>query len=136
MKGNWSRLRLATVAACGVLGLGGAYGQSTNSGDITGTVTDSTGARIPGATVSVLNDDTGITKDFTTDNDGLYDTNSIVPGHYTLTFSKDGFSKYVRGPITVQVGRIGVNAPLTIGSTSQQVTVNTGVPLLDTEGGS
>ncbi|MBW4037977.1 MAG: carboxypeptidase regulatory-like domain-containing protein [Acidobacteria bacterium] len=136
MKFNWSIFRVVTVATCGALGLGAAYGQSTNSGDISGTVTDTTGARIPGAKVTVLNDDTGVTKEFQSDDDGVYDTNSIVPGHYTLTFTKDGFSKYVRGPITVQVGRTGVNAPLAIGSTSQQVTVNTDVPLLDTEGGS
>jgi hypothetical protein len=136
MKFNWSIGRVVAIAAAGVLGLGSAYGQSTNSGDISGTVTDTTGARIPGVTVTVLNVNTGVSKDFTTDNDGVYDTNSIVPGSYKVTFTKDGFSKYVRGPITVQVGHTGLNAPLKVGSTSQEVTVNTDVPLLDTEGGS
>ena len=54
------------------------YSQSTNSGDIRGTVTDSSGAVIPGATVTVLNTNTGVSKDYLTDQAGLYDTSSIV----------------------------------------------------------
>src|SRR5580692_3459954 len=43
-----------------------AFGQATNAGDISGSVTDNTGAAIPGATVTVLNIDTGVSKDYTT----------------------------------------------------------------------
>jgi hypothetical protein len=114
---------------------GVAAGQATNSGDIRGTATDSTGALIPGVQVSVLNVNTGVEKLFTTDKDGLYDTSSIVAGTYKLTFTKPGFQTYVRGPITVEVGFTTVNAPLKIGATSETITVNTDVPLLHTEGG-
>src|ERR1700760_3360242 len=48
------------------LGSGVCFAQSTNAGDIRGTVTDPSGALIPGVTVSVLNVDTGISKDFVT----------------------------------------------------------------------
>src|SRR3974390_1522861 len=77
------------------------FAQAINAGDIRGTVTDSTGALIPGVTVSVLNVDTGVTKDFVTNQAGIYDTSSIVAGHYKLTFSKQGFGTLVRGPITL-----------------------------------
>jgi hypothetical protein len=107
--------------------------QSTNSGDIRGSVTDSSGALIPGVTVTVLDVDTGVAKDFTTNDSGLYDTSSIVTGPYSLTFTKDGFEKLVRGPVTVQVGFTTVNAQLNVGATSQEVTVSTDVPLLQTE---
>ena len=116
-----------------MFGSGVCFGQSTNAGDIRGTVTDSTGALIPGVTVSVLNVDTGISKDFVTNQDGLYDTSSIVAGNYRLTFSKDGFEKLVRGPITLQVGFTTVNAQLNVGAMSQEVTVSADVPLLKTE---
>ncbi|HET7893830.1 MAG TPA: TonB-dependent receptor [Candidatus Sulfotelmatobacter sp.] len=116
-----------------ILGSGACFGQSTNAGDIRGTVTDPSGALIPGVTVSVLNVDTGVSKDFVTNQDGLYDTSSIVAGNYRITFSKDGFEKLVRGPITLQVGFTSVNAELKVGAMSQEVTVSTDVPLLKTE---
>ncbi len=111
------------------------FAQSTNSGDIRGSVTDATGALIPGVTVTVMNVETGVSKDYTTNQAGLYDTSSIVPGHYTVTFTKDGFEQLVRGPITLEVGYTTVNGQLKIGSTKQQVTVTSDVPLLATEMG-
>jgi hypothetical protein len=109
--------------------------QSINSGDIRGSVTDPSGALIPGVTVMVMNTETGVSKDFTTNRDGLYDTNSLVPGPYTVTFTKDGFEQLVRGPITLEVGFTTVNGELKVGSTKQQVTVTADVPLLTTETG-
>src|ERR1700691_159509 len=104
-----------------VFGGGACFAQSTNSGDIRGTVTDATGALVPGVTVTVLNVDTGESKDYPTNQDGLYDTSSIVTGSYRITFTKDGFEKLVRGPITLEVGFTTVNAQLKVGSAAQQV---------------
>ena len=118
-----------------MFGSGTGYTQSINSGDIRGSVTDPSGALIPGVTVTVMNTDTGVSKDFTTNRDGLYDTNSLVPGQYTITFTKEGFEQLVRGPITLEVGFTTVNGQLKIGSTNQQVTVTSDVPLLTTETG-
>jgi hypothetical protein len=107
--------------------------QSTNSGDIRGSVTDPSGALIPGVTITVTNVDTGVSKNFSTNDAGLYDTNSIVAGSYTVIFAKEGFEKLVRGPVSVQVGFTTVNGELKVGATSQEVTVTTDVPLLKTE---
>ena len=107
--------------------------QSTNSGDIRGSVTDSTGALIPGVTVTATNVATGVSKEFTTNEAGLFDTDSIVTGNYTVTFAKDGFQKLVRGPVTVQVGFTTVNAELKVGASTTEVTVTSDVPLLQTE---
>jgi hypothetical protein len=109
--------------------------QSVNAGDIRGTVTDTSGAVIPGAKVSVVDVATGVTKVVSTNSDGVYDTASIVTGSYQLTFSKEGFESLVRGPITLQVGFTTVNAQLKIGVATQTVTVSTNVPLLQTETG-
>jgi hypothetical protein len=109
--------------------------QSTNSGDIRGTVTDATGALIPDVTVTIVNVDTGVAKDYVTNQDGLFDTSSIVAGNYKVTFKKQGFSELVRGPITLQVGYTTVNGELKVGSTSEQVVVNSDVALLKTESG-
>jgi hypothetical protein len=104
-----------------------------NAGDIRGIVTDTTGAAVPGVAVSVLNKNTGVAKELITNQDGLYDTSSIVAGSYEVTFSKAGFSKLVRSNITVDVGNFTVNAQLNVGSVTEQVIVNIDVPLLQTE---
>ncbi len=107
--------------------------QNTNSSDIRGTVTDSSGAVLPGVTVTVSNDDTGVVSKFVTNGDGLYDTNSILPGNYTISFSKEGFQKLVRGPVALQVGLVTINGDLKVGSGSQVVEVTSEAPLLKTE---
>ena len=135
MRSNWLVLRVLLTAVF-ALGLGTAHAQSTNSGDIRGTVTDATGALIPDVTVTVVNNDTGITKVLTTNKDGLYDTSSIVIGNYGVTFEKAGFAKFERSSISLEVGTSTVNATLKVGSTSDQVVVDTdNIPLLSTESG-
>ena len=109
--------------------------QSTNAGDIRGTVTDATGAVVPGVTVAVTNVNTGVQKSFVTNDSGIYDTDSIVTGTYRLEFSKEGFQKLVRGSVTVQVGFTTVNGQMNVGSTAESVTVEADVPLLQTETG-
>jgi hypothetical protein len=118
-----------------IVGSGASLAQSTNSGDIRGSVTDSGGAFIPGATVSVLDVDTGVSKDYLTNQDGFYDTSSILTGSYKLTFAKQGFEKLLRGPITLEVGTTTVNAKLPVGSATEEVVVTSDVPLLTTESG-
>ena len=111
------------------------FAQTTNSGDLRGVVTDPTGAVIPGVTVTVKDVDKNVTTVYTTNETGLYDTNSIVPDHYLITFTKEGFKTYIRGPVTVIVGTQTVNAQLEVGSATEQVTVTTELPLLSTESG-
>ena len=123
------------LAVCLAFSATAGIAQSMNAGDIRGSVTDTTGALIPGVKVTITNVDTGVAKEFVTNNDGLYDTSSVVTGNYKVSFSKDGFDQLVRGPITLQVGFTTVNAQLRVGSVSQSVVVNTDVPLLKTESG-
>src|SRR5271168_1741740 len=113
-----------------------SFAQSTNSGDIRGTVTDSSGALVAGATVTLINDDTGETKEFVTNESGIYDTVSTRPGNYKLVFSKAGFKKSTYGPIVVQVSIITVDAILQVGQMTEVVHIEAnGAPLLETETG-
>src|SRR5580698_1695502 len=110
------------------------FSQSRNTGEIRGTVTDTSGAVVAGATVTLSNIDTGETKDFVTNQDGIYDTVSTPAGNYNVTFTAKGFKKLVRGPFTLNVDVITENAALDIGAITETVTVEgNGVPLLDTE---
>jgi hypothetical protein len=133
MKDNWRWLKAALIAGLWAGCAGAVSAQSMNAGDIRGIVTDSTGAAVPGVTVSVVNKNTGVAKELVTNQDGLYDTSSIVTGSYEITFSKAGFSKLVRSNITIDVGNFTVNAQLSVGAVTEQVIVNTDVPLLQTE---
>ncbi|MDR3739483.1 MAG: TonB-dependent receptor [Terracidiphilus sp.] len=128
-------LRWLLILLLAISGGSLTFAQSTNAGDIRGTVTDTTGAVVPGVKVTVLNVETGVSKDFTTNQDGVYDTSSIVTGKYIVKFVREGFESYTRGPITLQVGFTTVNAQLKVGSQTVQVVVNTDVPLLQTETG-
>jgi hypothetical protein len=110
-----------------------AYGQNTNSGEIKGTVTDSSKAVVPGASVVLMNVQTGIKTATQTNSVGIYDVPSVPPGSYTITFSKAGFRDDVRSGITLQLETVAIDAVLQVGAASQQIVVNSDVPLLQTE---
>ena len=81
-----SRVLATAALTIGVANFGLA--QNTNSGDIRGTVTDASGAVIPGVAVTLLNTNTGVSKELVTNSAGLYDAVSILPGQYTITFPR------------------------------------------------
>jgi hypothetical protein len=124
-----------SVIFVALLSADSSLAQTTNAGDLRGTATDSTGAVIPGVKVTVLDVDKGVTTTYVTDGAGLYDTGSIVPDHYTVTFTKQGFTSFVRGPFTLLVQILTIDAHLSPGSTTQTVSVTTDAPLLETETG-
>jgi hypothetical protein len=111
------------------------FAQSTNSADLRGTVTDSTGAVIPGAKVTIINTETGVTLEFTTNDAGIYDSVSIRPGKYRIIFNKEGFGKLLRDGVTLDVGVLSIDAQLAVGSSQQEIQVTAEAPLLKTETG-
>jgi Carboxypeptidase regulatory-like domain/TonB-dependent Receptor Plug Domain len=110
-----------------------AFGQSLTSGDISGHVTDPTGAAIPGATVTVKNLGTGATYTSTTNATGGYHTALLQPGSYSITVSGTGFET---ASTTTQVSGGAIangDVKMTLGKSSQTVTVTEAEPLLNTE---
>ena len=109
------------------------WGQATNSADVTGSVTDPTGAVVPGVAVTVKDIDKNTERMFITNDSGLYDTGPLVPAdHYLITFKKEGFATVQHGPLTLSSGVTGLNVQLTLGQATQQVMVETAAPLLET----
>ncbi|MGC2022176.1 MAG: carboxypeptidase-like regulatory domain-containing protein, partial [Candidatus Sulfotelmatobacter sp.] len=102
-----------------------AFSQSRNTGEIRGTVSAG-GAVVQGATVTLTNINTGETKTFTTNQDGLYDTVSTPAGNYNVSFTAKGFKKVVVGPIPLQVDVITENASLEVGAVTETITVEAG----------
>src|ERR1700735_2332288 len=125
------------IALCLLVGVAKpVLSQSRNTGEIRGTVADTSGAVVAGATVTLSNIDTGEIKDFVTNQDGIYDTVSTPAGNYKITVTASGFKKVVIGPFTLNVDVITENASLEVGAVTETVVVTeNGVPLLDTETG-
>jgi hypothetical protein len=124
---------LAAALSLGIAVAGLA--QSTNSSDLRGTVTDSTGAVIAGAKVTIVNTETGVSTDLTTNDAGIYDSVSIRPGKYRVTFSREGFGKLVRDGVILDVGVLSLDAQLTVGASQQEIVVTAETTLLKTETG-
>ena len=130
-----SLLRLSAPILLGVIFCFAGFGQNTNSGEIRGTVMDPSGAVIPGVSVTVLNTQTGVSRDLVTNSSGIYDAVSVLPGTYSITVSKEGFNKIVRSGIEITVNPVAVDIQLTVGASTQEVSVTEQVPLLQTESG-
>jgi Carboxypeptidase regulatory-like domain len=106
--------------------------QNANTGEIRGLVTDPSGAVMPGVEVTITNVLTGVSIRTTTNASGLYDKPTLLSGTYSISFSKNGFRAFIRKGITLGVQVIEVNATLSVGAVSQQVTVTGATPLVQT----
>ena len=106
---------------------------STNGGGIQGTITDASGANIPGASVLITSRDTGYTKTVTTDSAGYYSVGPMNPGNYTVTVTAPGFNKLAVAT-NVRIGTISSGTfKLTVGAASDTIEVNAGAIQVNTE---
>src|SRR6266571_2971553 len=107
-----------------------------NFGRILGSVKDSTGAVIPGATVSIIDKDRGLARTLTTDEAGLYNAPNLIPGTYTVRAELPGFKRLDRENVVVEVGsEIRVDVTIEPGQQGETVTVSEAIPLVDTTSG-
>ncbi len=99
------------------------FGQSLISGDVTGTVTDPSGAVVPNATVTLTNNGTGQKQTATTNSAGIYRFSLLPPGGYNVTAAATGFQNSSQN-ISVAVGQATtLNIQLPVGASSQTVEV-------------
>src|SRR6266699_7136726 len=99
--------------------------------DITGTVTDSSGALVADATVTLVGDQTKLTRTQNTNANGGYLFVNLPIGSYTLTFTHPGFQTQTVPSILVQANRtVSLNAELKVGNVSEAITVEE-TPLLN-----
>jgi hypothetical protein len=122
-------LYACTVCLCPVV----VWGQNTNSADVTGTVTDPSGAVVPGVAVTISDVDKNIDKSVIANSSGVYDSGPLVPtDHYLLTFRKEGFAVQKLGPMVLSTGVTGLNVQMTLGQSTQQIQVEAASPILET----
>ncbi|MBP6703094.1 MAG: TonB-dependent receptor [Vicinamibacteria bacterium] len=109
-----------------------AFAQDSR-GVILGTLTDSGGGLVPGASVTVTNEGTNVSVNLVTDSKGAYQARNLNSGIYSVTAKLDGFKTAVRRGIEVRVGDvIGIDLTLSTGGISEVVVVTAEAPILDT----
>ncbi len=109
-----------------------AFGQSTG-GRIIGRVSDSTGAVITGANVTLVNEGTGVSRQTKTDQSGDYAFVEAAPGNYRVEYVLQGFKKDIRTNVTLDVNQVlTLNATMQPGATQETVEVTSEAPLVDT----
>jgi hypothetical protein len=103
-------------------------------GSVTGTVKDAQGSTVPGATVTIVNKETNLTRDTVTNAEGSYNLVNVPAGTYDLKISLQGFREGVRSNVPVTIGQIArVDMLLEVGTVSETVTVASEAQLLQTD---
>jgi hypothetical protein len=100
--------------------------------EVRGRVLDAQGAVLPGVNVTVTNQDTGFVRDTVSGPDGVYFISGVVPGAYQIAAELQGFKKYTRRDVRLEVGRTAtIDIPLQVGGVEENVTVTGESPLVD-----
>jgi len=111
-----------------------AFTQDAGFGSINGTITDQKGSVVAGATVTVTQTETGISREVVTTSAGTYAATFLKPGRYEVLISAPGFAKVNRKGLTVLVGQaVDADIVLPVASTQDTVTITGEAPLIDTE---
>ena len=124
-------LALAAISAAGIATLA-AQSNSIN-GTLRGQITDSTGAPVPNASVTVKNTGNGYTRELTTDSDGRYLAPNLPLGMYSVTANSSSFAPYTQSNIRVEAGTdLPVDEVLKAGTVATVVEVSSDAPILET----
>lgn len=111
-----------------------ATAQDAGFGAVSGTVTDPSHNVLFGAAVTLTQIETGIKREIASTSAGGYSATFLKPGHYDVEITAQGFAKFVRKDVTVQVGQIvTVDAELPVQGAQDSVTISGEAPLIDTE---
>ena len=133
MKLSWAKAIVCLLAVAAFLAVP-ASAQLT-VGSVTGTVVDATGAVIPGATVTLTNEATGVTREQETSGTGTFMFDRVRPGAYSLRVSMSGFKTH-ETTVEVGVGKVSSlgNVGMQVGASTETITVEAGaVPLMQAE---
>ena len=106
---------------------------SGGNGRLSGAVTDASGAVVAGANVKLMDENSSIVAQTTTDSSGNYSFSSLSPGIYHVQTEKPGFKSYLMTALNVAPGENQANARLDVGSSAQMITVEATAGTVNTE---
>src|SRR6058998_3106255 len=133
-KRDFTRLTTTLIGIVGVIVLAGGlvYGQNFSAA-ISGLVRDTSGAVIPGTTVTAKHVETGLMRTVQSNEEGGYTMPQLPVGSYEITAEKPGFRTQVRGGITLVVAQEAVvNLTLDVGDLAEKITVTEDIPIVNT----
>ncbi len=132
--GRTSGIAFLLLATLGVLLLSSVPLFSQGSfGRILGTVMDTSGGAVSGATVIIVDNDRGVARTLTTDDAGAYNAPTLIPGTYTVRVEARGFKKLDRQNVVLEVGHeVRIDLTVQPGEQAQTITVTEAVPLVET----
>src|SRR5947208_1934751 len=126
-------LRLVILALALAVFAGPGLAQETR-GSVSGIVTDSTGAVVPGTALQLTNSETGVTLKTTSNEAGLYRFLFLNPGRYRLVAAASGFKTFERANIQLNVSEAGtLPVVLEVGAQTERITVSAEAPLIEAE---
>ena len=129
---KFSLLILVALAAAGFMAISLNVQAQSGAGSIQGTVSDSTGAVIPDATIHVVNAGTNVATDTKSNNVGFYQVPALFTGTYTITVTAPGMATY-KANVELQVAQNAViNAKLSAGAVTTQIEVSSDIAQLTT----
>src|SRR5262245_20967156 len=96
----------ALLALWSLLALSTRSRAQSRTVEINGVITDSQNAIVPGATVAIANEATGVVQSTTTNDAGLYHVQNLIPGSYRVEVSKPGFKTFAQTGFVMDVGRV------------------------------
>jgi hypothetical protein len=127
-------LCLALLAVTAFTSSTTSYAQSTTQGAISGSVLDTSGAAISGATITITNSATNFTVSLVADASGFFKAPLLEPGAYTVSISAPNFANYRADNVVVFVGQnTGLEPRLSVASSSSEVVVSEQAPVMNLE---
>ena len=131
---NLWRLSMAIGLGAMLFGFCGRLVGQAVDGTLLGTITDASGSVAPGVTVTIREVNTGLVRTAQVNESGNYTFPTLTPGTYDITAEKAGFKKAIRRAVDVFVNTtVRVDMQVQPGTVSEEITVTTEVPLLQTD---
>ncbi len=127
-------LRYFSLGALSLLLTSSLASAQLSTAQLSGRVTDESGAVLPGVTVTMMQTETGFSRSDVTDGNGSYVLSNLPLGPYRLEVALQGFRTYVQTGIVLQVGSsLQLNVALSVGAIEESVTVQGAAPLVDVQ---
>ena len=128
-----TRTLRSLVCLVGILASGttAAMAQEANA-ELRGRVLDAQGGVLPGVTITITNQATGVYRATASNEDGTYFVTALAPGTYSIVAELSGFKKYNRADVRLDLGKTtSLDLPLEVGGVTETVTITAATPLVD-----
>jgi hypothetical protein len=110
----------------------GAAGAQQGTSEVRGRVVDAQASTMPGVTVTIRNQDTGMVRETVSGDSGAFIASALVPGRYEVSAALQGFKTFKRGDLQLEVGRTAtIDVTMEVGGMEETLTVTAATPLVD-----